>query len=57
MEIDEANKILKRHNLWRRGSEEHPEIEMIDPKLFGIATDIVTQFVDDVLAENGMAEK
>lgn len=34
----QAIKVLKWHNLWRRGAENAPE-EMLDPKLIGEALD------------------
>ena len=37
MTIDEAIKVLKLHNKWRRGAE----IEMQTPKQIGIAIDVV----------------
>lgn len=43
MTVKEANEILKRHNMWRRGAE----IEMEKPTKLGIAIDVVTSFVDE----------
>ena len=37
MTIDEAIKILKEHNIWRRGAEMEPT----NPKLLGIAIDTI----------------
>lgn len=45
MNIKEANEILKRHNLWRRGVE----IEMENPTNLGEAIDVITKFVDEHL--------
>lgn len=43
MSIKEADEILKRHNLWRRGAE----IAMENPTTLGIAIDAITKYVDE----------
>ena len=48
MEIKEAVMILRRHNEWRRYQGpigEGPEME--DPKEFGIAIDIVCDYIEN----------
>lgn len=41
MNIQEAVKILKEHNVWRRGNTDGP---MASPTIIGIAIDTITQF-------------
>jgi len=38
MKLEEAIKILKEHNIWRRGAE---DVKMTNPKELGIAIDTV----------------
>jgi len=55
MDIKEANKILKRHQKWRRGSKEEP---VDNPMVVGKAIDTIIEFVDKSLNEDdGWTEK
>lgn len=48
MKIEEAIKILKTHNKWRRGARDST-IKMGDPYTIGIAIDTVVEWVESEL--------
>lgn len=47
MTIKQAIKILKRANRWRRGAE----VEMPDPKEFGVAMDVAIEVMERFLKD------
>ena len=43
MTLAEAIQILKTHNEWRRGAE----IDMLEPRLIGIAIDVILEHLKE----------
>ncbi len=50
MKLDEAIKILKNHNKWRRGDDNYI---LGSPEKLGIAIDLVIKFVEKECDKNG----
>lgn len=42
MTIKEANEILKKYNVWRRGAD----VPHVRPKVLGEAIDTITDYID-----------
>lgn len=51
MTIDEAVKVLREHNEWRRYDGDLPGPNLISPKTIGVAIDVVCEYVERRLAE------
>ena len=47
MNIKEATKILKEHNLWRRDKNEINSRDMISPTILGYAIDTVVAYLEN----------